>query len=300
MHGPTYGYLGFTQRCESLPVAFPPQHQDRIPGLEWPMVPRPIFDNPAYRPAGKLAGRVALITGGDSGIGRAVAVAFAREGAAVAFTYYDEHRDAAETQRYIEGLGGRSLALPADLGTESACRRVVDQTVRGFGSLDLLVNNIAVAFPSQSIQEITEEQLEVTFRTNVFAYFYITKAALPYMKPGSAIINTLSDSAYTGMADRLDYSASKGAILAFTRSLAKAVVDRSIRVNGVSPGPVWTPLIPSGLPTEEVPTFGVQTPLGRAAQPYELAPAYVYLASDDSAYVTAQVIHVNGGTPTGA
>ncbi|MFZ5824315.1 MAG: SDR family oxidoreductase [Bacillota bacterium] len=297
MSYPSYPYIGSMTRCEEVPVAFPPQHQDCIPGLEWPMVPPPIFDNPHYRPAGKLAGRVALITGGDSGIGRAVAVAFAKEGAAVAFAYYDEHRDAAETRGYIERLGGRCLALPADLRQESAARHVVAETARAFGPVDILVNNIAVAFPSQQIEAITPEQLAATFQTNVFSYFYMTKAALPHMRPGSAIINTVSDAAYTGLETRLDYAASKGATVAFTRSLAKALVERGIRVNGLSPGPVWTPLIPPSIPAGNVPAFGTETPLGRAAQPFELAPAYVYLASDDARYVTGQVIHVNGGAP---
>lgn len=182
----------------------------------------------------------------------------------------------------------------------SVARFVVGETVRAFGPIHILVNNIAVAFPTQEIEAITPEQLEATFQTNIFSYFYMTKAALPHMRPGSAIINTLSDAAYTGLGTRIDYAASKGATVAFTRSLAKALVERGIRVNGVSPGPVWTPLIPASLPAENVPTFGTETPLGRAAQPFELAPAYVYLASDDSRYVTAQVIHVNGGTPVGA
>jgi NAD(P)-dependent dehydrogenase (short-subunit alcohol dehydrogenase family) len=267
----------------------------RQPGIESLMIPQPIFDNPSYRGSGKLSGKIAIITGGDSGIGRAVAVAFAKEGADVAIVYLYERSDAIVTKQVIEQLGHKCLLIEGDLRNEQFSGFVVERTLAQFGRIDILINNAGVQYPQNSILDITAEQLEDTFRTNIFSFFYMTKAALPYMKAGSTIINTTSVTAYRGNKQLIDYSSSKGAIVTFTRSLSQSLIEQGIRVNAVAPGPVWTPLIPSSFSAEEVTTFGLDVPMERAAQPFELAPAYVYLASDDSSYVTGQVIHVNGG-----
>ncbi|WP_027409993.1 SDR family oxidoreductase [Anoxybacteroides tepidamans] len=295
---PMYPYYSYETVCKQVPVAFPPQHQPKQPGLEFLMTPRPIFDNPNYKGSGKLQNKVAIITGGDSGIGRAVAVAFAKEGADVAIVYLDEHEDAKTTKEYVEKYGRRCLLLPGDLREETFCRQLVQKTIDFFGELHVLVLNQAVQYPQKSILHISKEQLEDTFRTNVFPLFFIVQAALPYLKPGSAIISTASVTAYKGEPSLVDYSSTKGAIVSFTRSLALQLVNKGIRVNAVAPGPIWTPLIVSTFPAERVKTFGTDTPMRRAGQPYELAPTYVYLASDDSSYVTGQVLHVNGGTIT--
>ena len=273
----------------------PPQHQDQQPGIEAEMTPRPQAEDRAYRGRGKLQGKVALITGGDSGIGRAVAIAFAKEGAEVAIAYLNEHGDAQETQARVEQEGRRCLALDGDVGDEAFCQDVVQETVRTFGRLDILVNNAAEQHPQDDITKITGVQLERTFRTNIFSFFYMTKAALIHLGEGSAIINTTSVTAYRGSPHLLDYAATKGAIVAFTRSLAKALVERGIRVNGVAPGPIWTPLIPSTFPAERVAAFGADVPMQRAGQPEEVAPSYVFLASDDASYMAGQVLHPNGG-----
>jgi NAD(P)-dependent dehydrogenase (short-subunit alcohol dehydrogenase family) len=262
------------------------------------MNPRPITVSPTYKPAGKLAGKVALVTGGDSGIGQAAAVAFAQEGADVAVVFLSEQSDAGETRQLIEQQGKKCLLIDCNLKDEAAAKAAIDKVIGTFTKLDVLVNNIAVQFPQNSIEDITAEQLRNTFETNVFGYFFATKAALPHLKPGSSIINTTSVTAYKGVERLIDYSATKGAIVSFTRSLSLSLAKNGIRVNAVAPGPVWTPLIPSSFSEGEIIQFGQNTPLGRAAQPFELAPAYVYLASDDSAYVTGQVIHVNGGQIT--
>ncbi len=292
---PMYPYFGYEIKCNPVPITFPPQHQMKQPGIESVMVPRPIYDNPCYRGSGKLANRVAIITGGDSGIGRAVSVAFAKEGADVAIVYLYERSDAFETRTVIGRLGRRCLLIEGDLRREQFSKKAVDDTLQCFGHLDTLVNNIGVQFPQKSILDISSEQLENTFRTNIFSFFYMTKAALPYLKRGDAIINTASITAYQGKKELIDYSSTKGAIVSFTRSLSLSLVKQGIRVNAVSPGPTWTPLIPSSYSAEEVKTFGLEVPMKRAAQPFELAPAYVYLASDDSRNVSGQVIHVNGG-----
>ena len=275
----------------------PAQQQDRQPGFESEMEPRPDFKQNLAGKAQRLPGKTALITGGDSGIGRAVAVAFAKEGADVAIMYLDEHDDAEETKGYIEQEGRRCLLIAGDIGDEAFCQEAVRKVIGEFGKLEILVNNAAEQHIQQSLKDITADQLERTFRTNVFGMFHLTKAALEHLEPGSAIVNTTSITAFQGMPTLIDYSATKGAILSFTRAMSGSLAEQGIRVNAVAPGPIWTPLIPASFAAEEVEGFGEKTPLGRPGQPDELAPAYVYLASDDSSYVTGQVIHVNGGTP---
>jgi len=274
----------------------PPQHQQRQPGREYKMQPRPRAEDKAQRGSGKLRDKVAIITGADSGIGRAVAIAFAKEGADIAVVYLEEQKDAIETRRLVEKHGSECLLIKGDAGQEEFCRKAVAQTVKKFGGIDVVVNNAAEQHPQDSIEKITEKQLERTFRTNIFSFFFMTKAAIKHLKKGAAIINTTSVTAYKGSPELLDYSATKGAITAFTRSLSQALADKYIRVNGVAPGPVWTPLIPSTFPAKEVETFGSDVPLGRAGQPEEIAPSYVFLASDDSSYMTGQILHPNGGT----
>lgn len=273
----------------------PPQQQDRQPGLESEMTPKPKAADSQYRGSGKLEGKVALITGGDSGIGRAVAILFAREGADVAIAYLNEHSDAEETQRLVEQEGHRCITIAGDIGDEEFCSQLVQQTVSAFGHLDILVNNAAEQHPQESIEKITAEQLERTFRTNIFSMFFLTKAALAHLKEGSTIINTTSVTAYQGNQQLLDYSSTKGAIVAFTRSLSQSLVEKGIRVNGVAPGPIWTPLIPATFPEDKVANFGKQVPMQRAGQPEEVAPCYVFLASDDSSYMSGQILHPNGG-----
>lgn len=292
---PTYPYYGEQTVCRKQPVAFPPQHQDRQPGLESLMNPRPISEDPDSRGSGRLKGKVAFISGGDSGIGKAAAIAFAKEGADVAIAYLYEASDAEVTAQRIEQLGRRCLRIETDLRYRQNCFQAVEQTVRTFGRLDILVNNLAVQYPQRSILDITEEQLYQTFQTNIFPCFFLTQAALPHLNKGASIINTASITAYQGNEKLIDYSSTKGAVVTFTRSLALSLVDTGIRVNSVAPGPVWTPLIPSSFSAAEVSVFGTDTPLGRAAQPYELSGAYVYLAGPDSSYVTGTCIHVNGG-----
>jgi NAD(P)-dependent dehydrogenase (short-subunit alcohol dehydrogenase family) len=280
---------------EQNPQQYPPQHQPQQPGVESEMTPRPRAEDPAYRSGGKLAGKAALITGGDSGIGRAVALAFAAEGAEVAIVYLNEHGDAEETKRQVEAKGRHCLTIAGDVGDEQLCRRAVEQTLAAFGRLDILVNNAAEQHPQESIEQISAAQLERTFRTNIFSFFYLTKAALPHLKSGSTIINTTSVTAYKGSPQLLDYSATKGAIVAFTRSLSQSLVKQGVRVNGVAPGPIWTPLIPATFPPEKVATFGADVPMQRAGQPEEVAPCYVFLASDDASYMAGQILHPNGG-----
>jgi NAD(P)-dependent dehydrogenase (short-subunit alcohol dehydrogenase family) len=274
---------------------FPPQHQDVQPGRETRMTPPPASFMEGYRGSGRLEGKVALVTGGDSGIGRAVAIAFAKEGADVAIAFLEECEDARQTCEAIRKAGRRALSLQADLTSEDGCREAVDAVVRDLSALDVLVNNAAEQHPQDTIEKISTEQLERTFRTNVFSMFHCVRAALPHLKAGARIINTTSVTAYRGSPHLIDYSATKGAIVAFTRSLALSLVKRDIRVNAVAPGPIWTPLIPSTFDAERVSTFGSDTPLGRPGQPDEVAPCYVFLASDGVAYMTGQVLHPNGG-----
>ena len=274
----------------------PPQHQRQQPGREHKMKPRPRAEDEKHRGSGKLQDKVAIITGGDSGIGRAVAIAFAKEGADISVVYLEERKDANETKRLVEEHERKCLLIEGDVGEDDFCRKAVEQTVNEFGRLDLLVNNAAEQHPQDSIQKITEKQLERTFRTNIFSFFFMVKAAMKHLKEGAAIINTTSVTAYKGSAHLLDYSSTKGAITSFIRSRSQALADKGIRVNGVAPGPVWTPLIPSTFPAKEVETFGSDVALGRAGQPEEIAPSYVFLASDDSSYMTGQILHPNGGT----
>ncbi|CAM3960171.1 SDR family oxidoreductase [Geobacillus stearothermophilus] len=276
-------------------TTLPPQHQTRQPGLQTEMNPQPVTIKDTYKGSGKLKNKTAIISGGDSGIGRAVAVHFAKEGADVAIIYLNEHEDADETKRLVEQEGRRCLAIAGDIGDEAFCKEAVKQTIEAFGKLDIVVNNAAEQHPQPNFLNITAAQLEKTFRTNVFGCFFLTKAALPHLKSGSAIINTASITAYEGNEQLIDYSATKGAIVAFTRSLAKALVGQGIRVNGVAPGPIWTPLIPSTFKSEQVATFGANTPMKRPGQPSEVAPCYVFLASDESSYMTGQMLHVDGG-----
>jgi NAD(P)-dependent dehydrogenase (short-subunit alcohol dehydrogenase family) len=275
--------------------ARPPQHQKRQPGRQYNMRPEPKSGTSDYVGSGKLRDKVALITGGDSGIGRAVAVLFAKEGADVSVVFLNEHRDARETKRLVEIQGRKCILIPGDIGEEKFCRAAVTQTRRDLGRIDILVNNAAEQHPQESITRITGKQLERTFRTNIFSMFFLTKAVLPHFKKGGVIVNTTSVTAYQGSPELLDYSATKGAIVAFTRSLSQALAEKKIRVNAVAPGPIWTPLIPSTFPANEVATFGSDTPLGRAGEPEEVATSFVFLASDDSSYMTGQVLHPNGG-----
>jgi NAD(P)-dependent dehydrogenase (short-subunit alcohol dehydrogenase family) len=274
----------------------PPQHQDIKPGRQDRMVPQPVIDDPAYKAAGKLQDQVAIITGGDSGIGQAVAVLYAKEGADVVVVYLNEHEDAAQTKRMVESKGRKCLTIAGDLGEEAFCQSVVDQTMNTFGRLDILVNNAGEHWDSESLKTLDMQQMERVFRTNVFSMFYLSKAALKQMRAGSAIINTASVTAYRGSGHLVDYSATKGAIVTFTRSLSQQVIGSGIRVNGVAPGPIWTPLIPATFDPKDVQEFGQDTPMKRAGQPAEVAPCYVFLACRDSSYLSGQMLHPNGGS----
>lgn len=270
-----------------------PQTQSK-PGLESKLDPKPDSTN-EYPGSGRLQNKVALITGGDSGIGRAVAVLFAKEGADIAIAYLSEDKDADETKALVEEHGRQCLLLPGDLSKENTCRRAVERTAKKFGKIDILVNNAAVHWEKKNLEDITSDQLIKTFATNIFSYFWVTQAALPYMKEGSSIINTASVTAYRGSGALIDYASTKGAIVSFTRSLAGNLVKRKIRVNGVAPGPIWTPLIASTFKGEKVSTFGSDVPMERAGEPAEVAPSYLFLACDDASYITGQFLHPNGG-----
>ena len=271
------------------------QTQEQQPGKEYLMDPQPEYTPKGNQGFGKLAKKVAIVTGGDSGIGRAVAVLFAQEGADVAIAYLGEHQDAELTRAEIEKYGRKAILIPGDLSDSVHCKAVVDQTLEAFGKIDVLVNNAAVQFVKESITDITDEQLHTTFATNIFAYFYLCREALPYMKEGASIINTSSVTAYQGNDRLIDYSSTKGAIVSFTRSLAKNLASKQIRVNGVAPGPIWTPLIPSTFGEEDVASFGKNVPMGRAGEPKEVAPCFLFLASDASSYMSGQFLHPNGG-----
>ncbi|HVL86505.1 MAG TPA: SDR family oxidoreductase [Candidatus Thermoplasmatota archaeon] len=273
----------------------PPQTQERQPGRESEMRPRPRYRGAGYRAAGKLAGKAAVVTGGDSGIGRAVCTLFAKEGADVAIAYLEEHNDAKETARAVEKEGRRALLLPGDVGDEGVCQAHVERTVHELGRLDVVVNNAAEQHRHETLEEITAAEIDRTFRTNMYSYFFLTKHALAHLREGSSVINTTSVVAYKGNPKLLAYSATKGAIVTFTRSLSGLLVERGIRVNAVAPGPIWTPLIPATFPAEDVATFGSNYPMSRPGEPDEVAPCYVFLASDDASYITGQVLHPNGG-----
>jgi len=273
----------------------PAQHQNQQPGIESEMNPNPQSKDSKYKGSGKLQGKVAIITGGDSGIGKSAALCYAAEGADVVIVYLNEHSDAETTKKLIEQEGSKCLSIAGDIGEEAFCQQVVAQTIAEFGKLDILVNNAAEQHPQKDITAITQEQLERTFRTNIFSFFYFTKAAVPHLKNGATIINTASITAYKGSPELLDYSSTKGAIVAFTRSLSLNLAEKGIRVNGVAPGPIWTPLIPSTFDAQTVGKFGGDTPMKRPGQPEELGPAYVFLASDDSSYMSGQFLHINGG-----
>lgn len=295
-----YGFKGMNQegeglKCTKFKVEFPEQSQDTQPGLEYLMHPRPIFDNPDYKASGKLKNKVAIITGGDSGLGRAVAICYAKEGAKVVIVYYNEHKDARETKDYIERLGGSCLLLSGDVKDKDFCSNIVNQTMQCYGKIDILVNNAGVQFQQKSLLDISDEQFDYTMKTNMYSMFFLTKRALKYMKPGSIIINVSSVTAFYGEPELIDYVTTKGAIIGFTRALSTNLADQNIRVNAVAPGYFWTPLQPACWEKEKIPTLGADAPMKRAGQPFEIAPLFVYLASDDSSYVTGQVMHINGG-----
>lgn len=276
----------------------PTREEAMLPGHESELEPKPEWQ-PRYPGSGRLQDKVAIVTGGDSGIGRAVAVLFAREGADVAIFYLNEHDDAAETKRIVEAEGRRAITVPGDLGSRDLCFKAVQQVVDTFGKLDILINNAGEQHPDEKIEDITEEQLRRTFQTNIFSMFFLVQAAMPHLKEGSAIVNCTSETMYKGAPILLDYSATKGAITAFTRSLAKNLVEKGIRVNAVAPGPIWTPLNPfGGQPPEKMPEFGKNTPMKRPGQPNEVAPAFLFLACEDSSYMTGQVLHPDGGDTT--
>jgi NAD(P)-dependent dehydrogenase (short-subunit alcohol dehydrogenase family) len=284
--------------ADDTDVLVPEIHEDRLPGSEEKLEPKPDWE-PRYPGSGRLKGKVALITGADSGIGRAVAALFAREGADIAIAYLCEHEDARKTKEIVEKEGRRAIAIPGDIGSKDFCEKAVKQTVEELGRLDILVNNAGEQHPDKDIRDITEVQLRRTFQTNIFGMFFMTQAARPHLRKGSSIINCTSVTMYKGSADLLDYSSTKGAITAFTRSLAKNLVEDGIRVNAVAPGPIWTPLNPfGGQPPEDMKDFGKNTPMGRPGQPNEVAPSFLFLSCEDSSYMIGQVLHPDGGDST--
>ncbi len=282
-------------KCSPYYTKYPPQSQDFQPGMEYLMCPKPIFENPNYKASGKLYGKVAIITGGDSGIGRAVSIIFAKEGASIVIVYFNEHKDAFETKKYIEQIGGKCLLIEGDIKNPDFCKSVVEQTINTFGKLDILVNNAGVQFQQKSLNDISNEQFDYTMKTNIYSMFYMTKEALKYLNCGSSIINLSSVTTFYGEPELIDYVTSKGAIVGFTRSLATNLAQKNIRVNAVAPGYFWTPLQPACWNKEKIPTLGADADMKRMAETFEIAPLFVYLASDDSSYVTGQVMHINGG-----
>ena len=292
---PEFPYLGYTNDIKRVPITLPPQHQDVQPGIESIMNPLPIFNDQARIGTNKLINKVTIISGGDSGIGRAIANLFSKEGSDIVIVYLNEENDAMFTKKIVEQNGRRCLCIKGDLRIEEFSNEVVSKTIDNFDKIDILINNCGVQFPQNSILDITAEQLRNTFETNIFSFFYLTKAVLPYLKPYDTIINTSSINSFHGNEKLIDYSATKGAITAFTKSLAKSLANQKIRVNEVAPGPIWTPLIPASFSAAQVSTFGSDVLLKRPGEPFEVSPAYLYLASNDSRYVTGQTIHVNGG-----
>ena len=295
-----YGFKGINEKgeglkCTSFELKYPPQEQDIQPGMEYLMDPRPIYNNPDYKASGKLKGKVAIITGGDSGIGRAVAVAFVKEGAKVVINYLNEHKDAKETKMVLDELGGESLFIAGDIKDKETSDFIVEETLKHFGKIDILINNAGVQYQQKSLLDITDEQFDNTMKTNIYGMFYLTRAALKHMKPGSNIINLSSVTTFYGEPELIDYVTTKGAIVGFTRALATNLADKNIRVNAVAPGYFWTALQPACWEAEKIPTLGADAPMKRAGETYEIAPLFVYLASDDASYVTGQVMHINGG-----
>ncbi|MBR6689866.1 MAG: glucose 1-dehydrogenase [Bacilli bacterium] len=282
-------------KCTEFKVQYPPQCQCEQPGMEYMMQPRPIFDNPNYIGSGKLKDKVAIITGGDSGIGRAVAIAYVKEGAKVVLPYYNEHIDANETKEYIESLGGTCIFMAGDVKDPNFCDYIVEETMRNFGKIDILVNNAGVQFQTKSLLDISDEQFDVTMKINMYSIFYLTKRALKHMCPGASIINVSSVTTFYGEPELIDYVTSKGAIIGFTRALSTNLADKNIRVNAVAPGYFWTALQPACWEAEKIPTLGADAPMKRAGETFEIAPLFVYLASSDSSYVTGQTMHINGG-----
>jgi len=282
-------------KCTSFQIKYPPQEQDVQPGMEYLMYPRPVYNNCDYKACGKLQGKVAIITGGDSGIGRAVAVAYVKEGASVVVAYLNEHQDAMETKRVLDSLGGKSLFLAGDIKDKNFCDYIVNETMNKFGKIDILINNAGVQYQQKSLLDISDEQFDETMKTNIYGMFYLTRSVLKHMKPGSNIINLSSVTTFYGEPELIDYVTTKGAIVGFTRSLATNLADKNIRVNAVAPGYFWTPLQPACWEAEKIPTLGADAPMKRAGETYEIAPLFVYLASDDASYVTGQVMHINGG-----
>lgn len=282
----------------SFPTSFPKQQQNQQPGLEYEMNPAPIYDDPSYNKKGDiLKDKVAVITGGDSGIGKAVAIAYANQGSDIVIVYYNENKDAEETKRIIDGIGRKCTLIKGDVGDPNFCNNVLQKTINEYGKIDILVNNAAVQYESTDFKQITDEQFDKTFKTNVYGTFYMTRSALNHLKAGGCIINTASVTAYKGNETLIDYSMTKGAIVSLTRSLSTALSKgkTNIRINAVAPGPIWTPLIPASFNKDKVAKFGSDTPIGRAGQPVECAGAYVFLASNCASYITGQVIHINGG-----
>ncbi len=279
-----------------MPVKLRKKQQQKLPGSEAKMQPQPKFDNPHYKGSGKLKNKVAIITGADSGIGRAVAILFAKEGANIVCSYLNEHKDAAVTKKYVESLGKKCLLIPGDISKSAHCKKIIKKTMSEFKKIDILVNHAGEQYQTDTLQDVSDDALEKIFKVNVFSMFYLTREALKHLPENSCIINTVSIVAYEGNPLLLDYSATKAAALGFTRALSQSLVDKKIRVNGVAPGPIWTPLVPASFDPKKVSEFGSQTPMKRAGEPFEVAPAYVYLASDiDSSFVTGQILHVNGG-----
>jgi NAD(P)-dependent dehydrogenase (short-subunit alcohol dehydrogenase family) len=277
------------------PSSLPGQEQEKQPGEETKMIPQPEIIRKNYKGSEKLLDKVALISGGDSGIGRSIAIHFAREGADIAIIYLNEDKDAHDTKKMVEKEGRKCLLISGDVGNQEFCKKAVQQTVDHFSKLNIVINNAAEQHPQKTLEEISDEQIERTYRTNIFSFFYITQAALKYLHKGDSIINTTSVTAYRGSEPLLDYSSTKGAIVSFTRSLSQSIAEKGIRINAVAPGPIWTPLIPSSFDKEHVKKFGQDVPLKRPGQPSEVGPAYVFLASEDASYITGQVIHPNGG-----
>lgn len=295
-----YKYYG-KEGIESIKynILAPEQSQNVQPGMEYLMNPRPIFDNPNYMGSGKLQGKVAIITGGDSGLGRAAAVVFAKEGAKLVIPYYNEHRDAKETKDYIEKMGGECIIMPGDITDKNFCKTIVNTTLQRFGKIDILVNNAGVQYQQDKLENISDEQFDWTMKVNIYGMFYLTKEVLPHLKSGASIINLTSVTTFYGEPQLIDYVTTKGAIVGFTRSLARNLALKNIRVNAIAPGYFWTPLQPACWVKEKIPSLGADAAMARMAMPYELAPTFVYLASNDSSYVTGQVLHNNGGQVMG-